>query len=156
MPQSETIKIGGFSLPITADSLKDLKGGQTVTLEPIVFNFEFRHIKFKCTCDDDAMGDPIFCLSGRLGAIPFTAESPYARMAAITIANAAERHLDGAIQIANGHITVTLKKKIASPVTATSLVSSIVVTLTKLAPYLSLLGEIVRPPNAGKPTPLPS
>jgi len=147
MTTAKTINVGGFNLPLSDGAIKDLSESlHDITLEPIVFTFEYRQIKFRCTCDDDEQGKAKLGLFAKLGRIPFTAETPYGRMAALTIAKAANRDLKGIIGVNDGAIILNDIKTIPTPVTATGLISAIVVAIGSVMPYVSLLFEIIGPP----------
>ena len=143
MSVASTINIGGYTLPVGLESLRQVEDsvGQS-PFSPIAFTFDFRGIKFRCTCTEVAPNELLFSLSGRLGPLPFTAESPYARMAAQTIVQSAGRHLNGAINVADGHVVVAMKSDLHPPINATTLVSTIITVLSKITPYISLLTEI--------------
>ena len=148
MTQPRTIKIGKYTLPMSPESFgSEGHGDYCVRPEAILFDFSYRQLWFRCQCDAGNSNTAQINLYGCLGAIPFTAESPYARTNAIAIANAASRHLHGAITIADGYIVFNQKNAVESPVTSVILVSAIVTALTKLNPYITLLGDIVRPPS---------
>ena len=141
--KGKTIKIGKYTLPLRA-SLEGFEAEvHDLSLEPIEFHFEYLRFKFKCTCFDINPGSPpIFTLTSDLGAVPFTAQSPYARYAVLTIVKSALAHLNGTVRMVDGRIAFAAFHPIESPVTSTSLVSAIANALVKVKPYLELLAEI--------------
>ncbi len=149
MAEVKTISVGGFALPVSEDAMKEMgEAVHNISLAPIVFSFEYCRIKFRCTCNESAQGQPKLTLYGRLGGVPFTAESTIGRLAALTVVKAANRDLNGMIGLEDGTIILNHQIAIPSPVTATSLISAIVTTLARATPYISLLFEIIGAPKS--------
>ena len=151
MTSAKTFSIGGFTLPVSNNALKEMGDAvHNFSLEPIVFNFVFRGIRFRCACKESEAGARVE-IAGQLGAIPFTAQSSYGRLAALSLVKAAHRDLKGMINVMDGTIILKHHKDITSPVTATSLITAIVTTLTTAMPYISLLFEIIGQPKTKLP-----
>jgi hypothetical protein len=72
-------------------------------------------------------------------------------LAAVSLVKVANRDLKGMINVVDGSIILKHQKDIPSPVTATSLITAIVTTLTTAMPYISLLFEIIGQPKANLP-----
>lgn len=151
--KNKIIKIGKYQLPLTSDHLDQMDGQfHDIRLDPISFFFEYRRIKFKCSCHHKTSdGLPILTLAAKLGAIPFTAQSALGRRAALTIVKAAHAHLKGAITLHKDIIVFKHSQPVETPVTSTILVSGIVTSIHQLDPYLNLLGEVIGLPRRTPP-----
>lgn len=149
MKQQPVITLGGISVPLgtTAADMVDQVTTQ-VKLAPIRFSFDYRQVRFTCNCDDRDDGTIVVRLVGRLGIVPFTAESSLARTAVMTIAESARRDLNGAVSIIDGHVAAHFQSVLPKPIAATSIISAVAVFLLKLNPYLSLLGDVIELPLA--------
>ena len=143
--EARTLRIGKYTLPLSGDSLEGLEGEvHDLSLEPIEFYFEYLKFKFKCTCFDTNPGSPpIFTLTSNMGPVPFTAQSPVARHAALTIVKAANTHLNGAVRLVEGNMVFGTFSPIESQVTSTILVTAIVTAIHRIKPYLELLREVL-------------
>jgi multisubunit Na+/H+ antiporter MnhC subunit len=147
MHKSRTLNIGGHTLPISTEALTELNLAEhDLSQHPISFDFKYRRILFKCTCDHQTVGQAMVHLNARIGAVPFTAQSPYARSTTLAIAQAAHQHLGGTISIKNGYVFFEIQNPMTSPVTSASLMTAIVIAIARINPYLALLSEIIPPP----------
>lgn len=151
MEQQAVFTIGGIALPLglTAAEMVDQVTNQ-VKLSPIHFSFNYRQVGFTCTCEDQSDGTVLVALAGRLGVVPFTAESNAARRAVTTIADYAHRDLKGCVSVRNGYVTAHYQTVLQKPISATSIISSLIVFLVSLNPYIALLGEVIDLPLAQK------
>jgi hypothetical protein len=149
MNEQSVITIGGITLPLgtTAADMVDQVTTQ-VKLAPIRFTFDYRQVRFTCNCDDREDGTIAVKLVARLGIVPFTAESAAARSAVQTIADSARRDLNGGVSISEGYVVAQFQTSLAKPISATSIISAVAITLIRLNPYLGLLGEIIELPLA--------
>ena len=154
MSSSQQIILGGQPLPIDLGAVIGTNQRE-VGLAPVQFDFIYAHIHFACRCDrqdKDDGGGAVFKLVGDVGPQPFTAESAAARNAVQTIIDGANRHLGLIFRLADGRVLVGTELRLAIPVTATDLVSTVVKFMLPILPYTSLLSEVIRPPlQEGKP-----
>lgn len=147
MEQQAVFTIGGIALPLGLSAAEMVDQVTTqVKLSPIHFSFNYRQVGFTCNCEDLADGTVQVNLEGRMGVVPFTAESTAARRAVMTIAEYAQRDLKGFVSVSNGYVMAHYRTVLQKPISATSIISSLIVFLVSLNPYIALLGEVIELP----------
>jgi hypothetical protein len=148
MSKAKTFTLGGKPLPAdihtvwTEDSGQSLAVGDGITL----YDFAFRDIRFAGRLEQGG-GHAQVRLAGDLGPMPYSAESPSARLGIARIVEAANAHLgDGTFRISQGRILLGNDLEIPAPVDATRLVTAMVRFLVPALPYLELIAIYMRPP----------
>ena len=150
MSKAKTFTLGGKPLPAdihtvwTEDSGQSLAVGDGITL----YDFAFRDIRFAGRLEQ-ADGCAHVKLVGDLGPMPYSAESPSARIGLARIVEAANAHLgDTHFRISQGRILLGNDLEIPAPVDATRLVTAMAKFLVPTLPYLELIAIYMRPPLA--------
>ena len=115
----------------------------------IAFRFTYRNVPFTARFEEAAEG-PGLDLHGDVGPMPYSAESALARLELQTIVNAANEDLGNLLMIADGRILIVGSARLTSPVTAAALISSIVLFLLPLKPYLETFEVFLQPPGEAK------
>lgn len=114
----------------------------------IKFDFDFRDIRFVGQLNQTE-GMARLRLVGDLGPMPYSAESPAARIGLIRIVEAANEHLGrGLFRVTHGRVLIGHDFDIPVPVTATGLICEVSRTLLPALPYMELVSLYIRPPLA--------
>jgi hypothetical protein len=138
-----TLTIGGQALPLDAT---DIATGRDISLSPVSFDFVYGDIKMRGRCVPDEDGATVR-VTGNVGPLPFTAESPDARIAVQAIVDDANAVTGTEVfRVVNGHVMLATECRVALPVSAVGLVSAVAAQLLPIRPYLALMAEVVRPP----------
>lgn len=125
----------------------------------LTFSFIHRSAPFQCRYEEDGAAG-VLTITGALGRMPFSAESPAARTALLTILDAAGRHLGPIFGIEDGEVRLKRSISLQRPVSAAKLVTALVTLLAAPKPYMELIGTYLAPPaetggdKAGKVRPL--
>lgn len=113
---------------------------------PLQFDFTYRSIRFAARYDQCPLGLGTLKLVGDCGPMPFSAESPQARITLGTILAEANDVLGPVFKVTQGRILVGGESELDAPLTAVSLVAASAAFLLPVDPYLDLLAIVVRPP----------
>lgn len=151
MSDSAILYLGGKPIPLDLHRVWADETGtpQSVGAGPIKFDFVCRGVRFAGFCDDEANA---LKLVGDLGPMPYTAESPSARLNLTTIFAAANDALGPCFRLSGGRILLGLDAVVRPPVDAVALIGAVAVALIPALPYLELVGMMVRPPMEKAPT----
>lgn len=142
---SPILILGGKPIPLDLQTVwVDAAGNpQTVGEGPIKFDFVFRGVRFAGFCDREAN---TLKLAGDLGLMPFTAESPEARMNLAVIIAEANDVLGPHFRLSKGHLLLGLEAEFKPPLDAVALIATVARALLPAAPYLDLVRMMIRPP----------
>ncbi|RAU20173.1 hypothetical protein CU669_19770 [Paramagnetospirillum kuznetsovii] len=150
MSKTKSFTLGGKPLPVDLHTVWTDDAGQAPTLGDgaITFDFGVRDIRFVAQLEQMA-GDAHVKLVGDLGPMPFSAESPAARMGLARIVEAANEHLGECLfRVTQGRLLLGHDLAIPMPVDATGLVTEITRFLVPTLPYVELVAIYIRPPLA--------
>lgn len=112
----------------------------------LTFSFIHRSVPFRCRYEEDGAGG-VLTMTGTLGRMPFSAESPAARTALLTILDAAGRHLGPVFGIEEGEVRLKCSAPLERPVSAAKLVTALIALLVSPKPYIELIGAYLAPPE---------
>lgn len=114
---------------------------------PMGLYFSFIHLSvpFQCRYEEDGEAG-ILTMTGTLGRMPFSAESPAARTALLTILDAAGRHLGPIFGVEDGEVRLKRSVSLQRPISAAKLVVALVTLLASPKPYIELIGTYLAPP----------
>lgn len=139
--------LGGQKLPIDLHHLGVAEDGHVVGPQCGTFGFHFvwRNIKFTAQFQDDD-GQARLDLSADLCPIPFTAESPQARIDLKAIVSTANGTFGPVLHYRQGKVVLHQMMGVVLPVTAVGLVTALAGFLLKIAPYLDCISTVMAPP----------
>jgi len=150
MSQTEPrfLTLGNQSLPLDIHhlGLANIEGPLCHTFG---FAFTWRQTRFNVRYQEQD-GLAHMDLSADLCPMPFSSESPQARVDLDAIMKAANVMLGPVIQLRKGQLRLFARIKVESPVTAVGLVSPLTSFLVRLRPYLDCLSVIICPPMDAK------
>jgi hypothetical protein len=146
MPEPKVISIGGQSMPLDIDNLTEDAYKLGTSLAPVEFAFTFAGVRFACRSEKIDDKNAVLRVAGDLGPLPFSAESPAARLAVLTIVEDANAALGTLLKLTHGRIMVGGDRPLSAPITAATMVTAIATFMLPIRPYLELLSEVVRPP----------
>lgn len=139
MSTSTRLSLGDADLP-DIDALEALPSTGGVS----VFDFTYRGIRFAARCEDAGEGKARLKLVGDIGPVPFSAEAPVARLGMSHIMMHANNLLGQRFKMAD-RLLFGAEADIATPVTATTLVTGAVGVLVPAAPYFDLFAVYLEP-----------
>lgn len=150
MSKPKSLTLGGKPLPMDLQAVWTESEGPALSLGggTVKFDFGYRDIRFAAQLDHS--GETAHMkLVGDLGPMPFSAESPAARMGLARIVEAANDHLgQGLFRVTQGRVLLGGDLEIPVPVTATGLVTEASRFLIPALPYIELIAIYIRPPLA--------
>jgi len=142
MPDSKQIRVGGIALPLDVAAIEALPINPGGVMQ---FDFAYADIPFSARYEEG--GDTgRLRLSGDVGPLPFSAESPAARAGLAQIIAAAASALGPVFRLAQGRIKLGRDLSIPVPATAVGLITAVAGSLIPAKPYLDLMSVYVRPP----------
>ncbi|MBC7906313.1 MAG: hypothetical protein H7Y60_06135 [Rhodospirillaceae bacterium] len=146
MSEATQLNLSGALVPLDIKALEALP----VTAEgAIQFDFSYRDIRFAARYqENDSATGGLLKLVGDVGPLPFTAESPAARVGLGYIMVHANDLLGSMFRFIDSRIVLSTKVEVARPVTATNVISAVSSVLIPAAAYLDLIAVYVRPPLA--------
>lgn len=147
--QSIVAALGRFPLPIELDRVR-LFGRSRKRGEQLCFRFGFRDVPFKCVAERRD-GLPYLTLSGDLGGLACTPTTPARRRSVQTIVAAAAQRSGLLWTISpRQQVEVSGALTLDGPLTGASLVTGAVTLLMRARPYLDLLVDTLRQPEADR------
>lgn len=108
------------------------------------FRFTYRHIALAARLRPEKKE---LSLQGKLGPMPFSAESAVARAQLQAVLDAANQHLGQTFRVIDGWIWLDGHQPIPGPVSAASLVAAIVMFLLPRKAYLQTIELFLHPPR---------
>ena len=155
MTRTITFEPGSWTLPIDLGPMLDADGAHSLPLSngAAQFDFGYRDIRFVGQVDP-APGGARLRLVGDVGLMPYSAESPPARLGLARILVAANDALAGPrFRVTQGRILVGADIELSLPLTAAAIVAAVALVLVRVRPYLDLIAVYVRPPLAPADSP---
>ncbi|OIR06134.1 hypothetical protein GALL_116060 [mine drainage metagenome] len=144
---SFTLILGGQSLPIDFHGLGLVEEEMREGLPCGAFSFHFSWRQYKFRGDyREAGGGAALTLQSDLCPMPFSAESPQARIDLEAVVRAANKALGAVLRVERGHIALHHPLEIPLPLTAVGLITPLTAFLIRLSPYLDCLGLVMAPP----------
>jgi len=152
--EAKFLTLGNQSLPLDIHhlGLAEVDGPPSHSFG---FAFTWQQFRFAVRYQDnqgqEPQGQAYMDLSADLCPLPFSSESPQARIDLKAIMDAANQMLGPVIQLNKGQLRLNARLKVQPPVTAVGMVTPLTGFLIRLRPYLDCLGVIVCPPLESKP-----
>ncbi|HSV28811.1 MAG TPA: hypothetical protein VLL76_04615 [Candidatus Omnitrophota bacterium] len=140
MSNIQSLHLGGTDLP-DIEALEALPSTGGVS----TFDFTYHGIRFAARAEDFGDGEARLKLVGDIGPVPFSAEAPVARLGMAHIMMHANNLLGQRFRMADGRLLFGAAAPLATPVTATNLVTSAAGLLIPASPYFDLLAVYMEP-----------
>lgn len=145
MSEHKTLSLGGNVLPLDIEAFETLP---VPVGSSIRFDFVFRFVRFRMICEHGE-DSATLRLTGDVGPLPFTAESPAARGGLIQIMHHVNERFGPRLELVSGNrLRFAAVEPLPLPITATHLVSAVTAMLLPIGPYLDVIATYVRPPLA--------
>lgn len=141
MQHSSNLILGELTIPF-----EEKDGVETIGRRDFNFRFSYRRIPFTAHFRTDGDASRID-VSGDVGPMPFSAESPLARIELQTVLDAANAHLGRAFLVQGGRIRLAGAAPVARPVGAVGLITALTLLLLKWRPYLETIEVFLLPPD---------
>jgi hypothetical protein len=146
------LMLGDRRLPVDIHALAVDSDGDVVGVGKQTFNFGFSYQSVSFAAHYLEQGALAHIdLVGQIGPLPFTAESPEARIAVNQILDAANTHLGPIFRIDDGRIELFGAAEVVTPVTAVGLVTAMSTFLLRVKPYIDCIDIYLEPAFEGGP-----